>query len=188
MPNSILDWVKNLGADYMNRLVLPVFAVDDTPPTLVDGEARPGRLNKDNGGIVVHIANATGAAADAPSIVRGTDGVIDERLATQETLALVLALLQPSTTAGVPKAAKTVPTASAEPIVGVATPAKLVRVQVEFDSEKADQYVCIGDSTVTLANGEQLGPGDVYSEAVDDAAKLFCIGSEAGLKLRIKVL
>lgn len=98
------------------------------------------------------------------------------------------ALPTPSSTAGVPKTPKTVPTASAEPIVGSATPAKLVRVQVEFDASKPNAYVCIGDSTVTLANGEQLGPGDVYSEAVDDAAKLFCIGSEAGLKLRIKVL
>lgn len=94
----------------------------------------------------------------------------------------------PSTTAGVPKAPKDVPTSSAEPIVGSATPARLVRVQVEFNEALNDQYVCIGDSTVTLANGEQLGPGDVYSEAVDDAAKLFCIGSASGLKLRIKVL
>lgn len=98
------------------------------------------------------------------------------------------ALPTPSSTAGVPKAPKTVPTGSAEPIVGSATPAKLVRVQVEFDDTKTGQYVCIGDSTVTLANGEQLGPGDVYSEAVDDAAKLYCIGSVAGFKLRIKVL
>lgn len=94
----------------------------------------------------------------------------------------------PSTTAGVPEKPKNVPTDSAEPIVGAATPARLVRVHVEFDATKPNAYVCIGDSTVTLANGEQLGPGDVYSEAVDDAAKLFCIGSEAGLKLRIKVL
>lgn len=90
--------------------------------------------------------------------------------------------------AGVPKAPKTVPTAGAEPIVASATPARLVRVQVELDASKADQYVCIGDSTVTLANGEQFRPGDFYSEAVNDAAKLFCIGSVAGLKLRIKVL
>jgi len=98
------------------------------------------------------------------------------------------AAVSASTAAGVPKAPKTVPTSSAEPIVASATPAKLVRVQVELDASKPNDYVCIGDSTVTLANGEQLRPGDFYSEAVDDAAKLFCIGSVAGLKLRIKVL
>ncbi len=103
--------------------------------------------------------------------------------------AAVLPKPAPATAAGVPQAPKTVPTSSAEPIVASATPvANFVRVQVEFDASKPNAYVCIGDSTVTLANGEQLGPGDVYSEAVDDAAKLFCIGSEAGLKLRIKVL
>ena len=95
---------------------------------------------------------------------------------------------RPSSTAGVPKTPKTVPTSSAEPIVASATPAKLVRVQVELDASKANEYVCIGDSTVTLANGEQLRPGDFYSEAVNDAAKLYCIGSVAGLNLRIKVL
>ena len=103
-------------------------------------------------------------------------------------LEIVVASTTPSTAAGVPKAPKTVPTAGAEPIVASATPAKLVRVQVEFDASKANEYVCIGDSTVTLANGEQFRPGDFYSEAVNDAAKLFCIGSVAGLKLRIKVL
>lgn len=100
----------------------------------------------------------------------------------------ILSQMQPSSAAGVPKTPKNVPTGPAEPIVGTATPAKMVRVQVEFDDSKVGQYVCIGDSTVTLANGEQLGPGDVYSEAVDDAAKLFCIGSVSGFKLRIKVL
>jgi len=103
--------------------------------------------------------------------------------------AAVLPKPAPATAAGVPKAPKTVPTSSAEPIVASATPAaNLVRVQVELDASKANEYVCIGDSTVTLANGEQLRPGDFYSEAVNDAAKLFCIGSVAGLKLRIKVL
>ncbi|HMY19323.1 MAG TPA: hypothetical protein PKA58_23530 [Polyangium sp.] len=112
----------------------------------------------------------------------------DAQARLELTVAASPAYGTPSTTAGVPKTPKNVPTGSAEPIVGAATPARLVRVQVEFDPSKPNAYVCIGDSTVTLANGEQLGPGDVYSEAVDDAAKLFCVGSEAGLKLRIKVL
>lgn len=112
----------------------------------------------------------------------------DDQARLEVVSASTPAYATPSTTAGVPKTPKDVPTGSAEPIVGSATPARLVRVQVEFDASKPNAYVCIGDSTVTLANGEQLGPGDVYSEAVDDAAKLFCIGSEAGLKLRIKVL
>jgi len=112
----------------------------------------------------------------------------DDQARLELVVAGTPALPTPSSTAGVPKTPKNVPTGSAEPIVGAPTPAKLVRVQVEFDASKPNAYVCIGDSTVTLANGEQLGPGDVYSEAVDDAAKLFCVGSEAGLKLRIKVL
>lgn len=185
--DTLLDTIKRLGRAVLDKIVVPVGVVDDTPPTYADGDVKPMRVHKTNGGFFVHVANATGAAVDAPSIVQGTDGVDAERLATQATLEEVLTLLAPSTAAGVPKAPKAVPTESAEPIVGVATPAKLVRVQAEF-ANPTDSIICVGDSTVTLANGEQLGPGDVYSEAVDDAAKLFCIGSEAGLKLRIKVL
>ncbi len=109
--------------------------------------------------------------------------------AMQAKLDEVYAKLQPSSTAGVPKTTKTVPTGTAEAIVGVSTPAKLVRVQVEWDEAKAAHWVIIGNSSgITTTDGEQLFPGDTYSEAVDDAAKLFCIGSTSGLKLRIKVL
>lgn len=101
-----------------------------------------------------------------------------ERLATQATLADIKTAVDaikvqvggPSTTAGVPKTPKTVPTGTAESIVGISTPVpRMVRVQVEFDDTKTGQYVCIGDSSVTLANGEQLASGDVYTESVDDA-------------------
>lgn len=186
MPESILDWIKKQGADFASRLVIPMFAVDDSPPTLADGDARPARLDKNDGGVVVHVANATGSASNAPSIVQGTDGVSPERLATEATLQFLAA---PSTTAGVPKTPKDVPTGTAESIVSVSTPTlKLVRVQVEWNETLKSESVCVGDSTVTLANGIQLFPGDSYTEEVDDAQKLFCIGSVSGLKLRVQVL
>lgn len=109
--------------------------------------------------------------------------------AMQSRLDDVYTRLLPSSTAGVPKTTKIVPTGTAEAIVNSSTPAKLVRVQVEWDETKTDHYVVIGNSSgITLSDGEQLFPGDTYSEAVDDAAKLFCLGSTSGLKLRIKVL
>lgn len=180
---------------------------DPALPAMIDKEWRSAKCD-DQARLEIVVTSMPGATEtgtaveqgvgdpDHPWYMQGTNAGTPERLATEATLddiktalADVRTQLVPSTTAGVPKAPKTVPTVTAEPIVGVATPvARLVRVQVEFDASKPNAYVCIGDSTVTLANGEQLGPGDVYSEAVDDAAKLFCIGSEAGLKLRIKVL
>lgn len=176
-------------------------------PAMIDGEWRSPKCNA-QAQLEIAIVSMPGASetgsvveqgqgdAAKPWYVQGVNGGTPERLATQATLADIKTAIDamktqavPSSTAGVPQTPKNVPTVSAEAIVGSATPVpRLVRVQVEFDASKPNAYVCIGDSTVTLANGEQLGPGDVYSEAVDDAAKLYCIGSEAGLKLRIKVL
>lgn len=51
MPDSILDKIKRA----LGLTVTPVFAVDDTPPTLEDGDARPGQLDKTTGGIKVHV-------------------------------------------------------------------------------------------------------------------------------------
>jgi hypothetical protein len=96
MPDSILDWIKKQGADFISRTVIPLFAVDDSPPTLADGEARPGTLNKTNGGINVHVANAAdigggGGGGEvtqgdgdpaAPWYAQGVNSGTPERLAT----------------------------------------------------------------------------------------------------------
>lgn len=186
---------------------MPVQYHDPEKPDMIDGEWRSPKCNA-KAQLEIAIVSMPGASetgsvveqgqgdATKPWYMQGVNGGTPERLATQATLADLLTSINamktqavPSTTAGVPKTPKTVPTGTAEAIVGTSTPAaRMVRVQVEFDASKPNAYVCIGDSSVTLENGEQLSPGDVYSEAVDDAQKLFCIGSEAGLKLRIKVL
>lgn len=180
---------------------------DPAKPAMIDKEWRSAKCD-DQARLEIVVTSMPGATEtgtaveqgvgdqDNPWYMQGVNAGTPERLATETTLADIKTSIDalktqavPSSTAGVPKTPKTVPTGTAEAIVGSATPVpRLVRVQVEFDASKPNAYVCIGDSSVTLANGEQLSPGDVYSEAVDDAQKLFCIGSEAGLKLRIKVL
>lgn len=96
------------------------------------------------------------------------------------------ALLGPSSTMGVPQAPKTVPTVTAEPIVATSTPAtRFVCVTADFANTKT---VYVGDSSVTTANGQPLGPGDSYTRDVDNANKVYCISADAAQVLRIEVL
>jgi hypothetical protein len=72
MPSSVLDWISKLGANFMDRVVVPLFAVDDTPPTYADGQARPARLDKTNGGVIVHVANSadiSGGGSTLPDLI-----------------------------------------------------------------------------------------------------------------------
>jgi len=108
--------------------------------------------------------------------------------ATQATLTSVLARLNPATVSPVPQTPKTAPTVSAEPIVGSSVPAtRFVRVTSAFAND-AEQTIYVGDSSVTAANGQPLGPGDVYTAEVDNANKVYCIASAASQILRIEVL
>jgi hypothetical protein len=244
MPDTIMDRLRRIGASVLDKLFVPVGVVDDTPPTLADGDTPPMRVHKTNYGIYVHVANASGGEPGTPTIVQGSDGMAAERLATydaqtdgtqktqitdgtndvavmnsdptnehglvtrnipsgtqdvavaslplpadaatQTTLEAVLALLAPAATAAVPQTPKTVPTITAEAIVGSSTPAtRFVRVTSDFANTKT---VYVGDSTVTAANGQPLGPGDVYTADVDNAALLFGISADASQVLRIEVL
>ncbi|RTL06469.1 hypothetical protein EKK58_05810 [Candidatus Dependentiae bacterium] len=50
--------------------VTPLFGVSDQPPNYADGEARPGRMNKDTGGIEVHIVgNSADSSASESSVL-----------------------------------------------------------------------------------------------------------------------
>lgn len=92
-----------------------------------------------------------------------------------------------SATGPVPKTAKTVPTGTAEAIVGVSTPVtKFVRVTSDFANTKT---IYVSGAGVTVANGQPLDPGDSYTcTDVDNAALIFCISADASQVLRIEVL
>jgi hypothetical protein len=192
VTTSLLDTIKRVGSAFLDKIFVPVGVVDDTPPTYEDGDARPFRVHKTNHGIYVHIANPSGAAPDAPSIVQGSDGVNAERLATEATLAAAAARLAVPTSAPTQKTPKTVPASpnAAEPIVAAPTPCSTVLVQVEAvdaDDPLANHWVCVSGATVTIDNGCQFWPGDSRSIPIDDAQKLYCVGSTSGLILRIEV-
>lgn len=223
MATTIADTLKRLGAAALERISLFVGIVDDNPPDYEDGDVKPALINKITRGIIVHVANASGAAPDAPSIVQGTDGITVERLATHAAQTDRSAKTQvsngtneaavlntaPTTqyglvTRNIPSgtqnttealsstgptsiAPKTVPTGTAEAIVASSTPAtKYVRVTSDFANTKT---VYVSGMGVTVANGQPLGPGDVYTNnQVDNANLIYCISADAAQVLRIEVL
>lgn len=152
-----------------------------------DGKPKPVAVDAD-GKVDIN----DGVSAEAPNIVQGSDGVNAERLATEVTLVAVLDRLAVPTSAPAPQTPKTVPASpnAAEPIVATPTPCSSVLVQVEAvdaDDPRANHWVCVSGATVTIANGGQFWPGDSRSIPIDDAQKLYCVGSTAGLILRIEV-
>jgi hypothetical protein len=61
-----------------------------------------------------------------------------------------------------------------------------VRATSDFANTKT---VYIGGSGVTVANGQPLGPGDVYTNSdVNNANLIYCISADAAQVLRIEVL
>lgn len=92
-----------------------------------------------------------------------------------------------SSTGPVPLAPKTVPTGTAEAIVSVSTPVtRMVRLTSDFANTKT---VYVSGTGVTVANGQPLGPGDVYTRNdIDNANLIFCISADAAQVLRIEVL
>lgn len=124
-------------------------------------------------GVLLHVLNTSGL----PVPVQGDDdGLIG--VSTQTGL---------SATGPVPLAPKTVPTGTAEAIVSVSTPVtRMVRLTSDFANTKT---VYVSGTGVTVANGQPLGPGDVYTRNdVDNANLIFCIAADAAQVLRIEVL
>lgn len=108
-----------------------------------------------------------------------TDGV-------ESALALILARLSPGSTGPTPLAAKTVPTGTAEAVAASTPVTRFVRVTSDFANTKT---VYVSGSAVTVANGQPLGPGDVYTcTDVNDAALIYCISADAAQVLRVEVL
>lgn len=115
------------------------------------------------------------------------DGLETLITATNTKLDNLLTYTRPQATAPTNVAPKTVPTGTAEVIVGSSTPAtRYVRVTSDFANTKT---VYIGSVGVTVANGQPLGPGDVYTNRdIDNANLLYCISADADQVLRIEVL
>ena len=115
---------------------------------------------------------STGApSAGAPRFVKvASDGSIEAPVPAIKTLAAI-----------------SVGAASASKIVAVATPC--VRgVLLQADSGNGSAYVCIGDSTVTAANGLQLAAGASVTLTVSDASIIYAISSSGSITLRAMVL
>lgn len=95
-------------------------------------------------------------------------------------------LASPGSSGPVPLIVKTVPTGTAEAVATSTPVAKFVRVQSDFANTKT---IYVSGSAVTVGNGQQLGPGDVYTYTdVDNANLIYCISADAAQILRIEVL
>lgn len=154
------------------KIVMAV--ADDGSAAAIDaGKPSPLRADPTTGALIV--SSAAGASLGA--VAQGA-GASASPWYTQPKL---------SSTGPVPKTAKTVPTAGAEAIVSVSTPVtKFVRVTSDFANTKT---VYVSGTGVTVANGQPLGPGDVYTcTDVDNANLIFCISADAAQVLRIEVL
>lgn len=123
--------------------------------------------------------NTSDAASDTDAIRQQTDGV-------EGTLTSIFARLSPDSSGPTNLAPKTVPTGSAETIATSTAVTRYVRATSDFANTKT---VYIGGSGVTVANGQPLGPGDVYTNSdVNNANLIYCISADAAQVLRIEVL
>lgn len=106
-------------------------------------------------------------------------------LAEQEAQTSFLQKLDPSSSGPTTLAPKTVPTGTAEAVHADAAATRYVRVTSDFANTKT---VYVGGTGVTVANGQPLGVGDVYTAEVNNANLVFCIGADAAQILRVEVL
>jgi len=114
------------------------------------------------------------------------DGLETLIAATNTKLDDLLVYSRPQSTAPTNLAPKIVPTGTAEVIAASTVATRYVRVTSDFANTKT---VYIGRAGVTVANGQPLGPGDVYTNRdIDNANLLFCISADAAQVLRIEVL
>lgn len=173
-------------------------------------------VNIVSGGSGVAIDQGTGNAA-SPWYVQGVNAGVAERLALyaqlpaalvggrldanigawlgstaptvgrkSEASSIPVVLSSPGSTGPTPLAPKTVPTGTAEAVASSTPVTKFVRVTSDFANTKT---VYVSGTGVTVANGQPLGPGDVYTcTDVNDAALIFCISADAAQILRVEVL
>lgn len=112
------------------------------------------------------------------NIDTNTDGV-------EAALALILARLSTGSSGPTTLAPKTVPTGTAEAVHADAAATRYVRVTSDFANKKT---VYVGGTGVTVANGQPLRVGDVYTAEVNNANLVFCICADAAQILRVEVL
>jgi hypothetical protein len=114
------------------------------------------------------------------------DGLETLIAATNTKLDNLLAYSKPQSAAPTNVAPKTVPTGTAEVIAASTAATRYVRVTSDFANTVT---VYIGRVGVTTANGQPLGPGDVYTNRdIDNANLLYAISGTAAQVLRIEVL
>lgn len=121
-------------------------------------------------------------------ILEGPDGVpVTAKGTADGFMRVVIEYMMPQSTGGSNIAPKTVPTGTAEPIIGSSTPVtRYVRVTSHFGNTKT---VYVGWAGLTTTNGQPLGPGDTYTNRdIDNANLLYCISADAAQVLRIEVL
>ena len=168
---GFLDMLR--GKKNVSPSIATAVSDDGLGNAIAVGELSPLRADPATGALIV--TGATGAALGSVTQGAGSDTspwYVRPKL---------------SATGPVPKTAKTVPTGTAEAIVGVSTPVtKFVRVTSDFANTKT---VYVSGTGVTVANGQPLGPGDVYTcTDVDNANLIFCISADASQVLRVEVL
>ena len=168
---GFLDMLR--GKKNVSPSIATAVSDDGSGDAIAVGELSPLRADPATGALLTSAA----AGASGGIVAQGASGSSDPWYVRPKL----------SATGPVPKTAKTVPTGTAEAIVGVSTPAtKFVRVTSDFANTKT---VYVSGTGVTVANGQPLGPGDVYTcTDVDNANLIFCISADAAQVLRIEVL
>lgn len=182
------------GKANVEPTVAQAVADDGSADPIDAGKPSPLRADPTTGALIVAtasggsggtVAQGTGSAA-SPWGVQGVNGGVLERLATQTTLAAILARLSPTSTSPTTVAPKTVPTGTAEAVASSTVATRYVRVTSDFANTKT---IYVGGTGTTVANGQPLGPGDVYTNSdVDNANLIYCISADAAQVLRIEVL
>ena len=154
--------------------------------------ASPWGVQGVNGGALERLA----AYAQLPSALVG--GRLDANIGAwlgstvptvgrkSEANSIPVVLSNPGSTGPTPLSPKTVPTVTAEAVAASTPVTKFVRVTSDFANTKT---IYVSGSTVTVANGQPLGPGDSYAYTdVNDAALIYCISADAAQVLRVEVL
>ncbi len=191
----IQAWIDRFRSRTNPEQALPCAVSDDgSANAIAVGELSLLRADPTTGALIVTAASGASlgtvdqGAGDAasPWQVQGVDGGVAERLATQTTLAAILTHASPGSSGPTAVSPKTVPTGAAESVAASTAATRYVRVTSDFANKKT---VYVGGSGVTTANGQPLGPGDVYTNTdVNNANLIYCISADAAQVLRIEVL
>jgi hypothetical protein len=118
--------------------------------------------------------------------LRLIDAALAELEDMEETVEAILARITPGSVAPTALTPKTVPTGTSTAVASSTTVTRYVRVTSDFANTA---IVYVGGTGVTVADGQPLGPGDVYTSTdVNNANLIFCISGTAAQTLRVEVL